>query len=134
LDLDPNNPSNNGYKNEDFIVWMRTAAMPTFRKLYRKLISNGSNTFQNGLPQGNYILSINYSNNFFIYFCFFSERISFFQDYPVSSFNGRKQFIISTTSWMGGKNPFLGWAYIVVGIICIIAFVAFFVLHKTWKT
>ena len=57
-----------------------------------------------------------------------------FQDYPVASFNGRKQFIISTTSWMGGKNPFLGWAYIGVGIICMVVFVAFFVLHKTWKT
>jgi hypothetical protein len=57
-----------------------------------------------------------------------------FQGYPVTSFAGRKQFLISTTSWMGGKNPFLGWAYIVVGIVCMIAFVAFFVLHKTWKT
>ena len=34
---------------------------------------------------------------------------------------------------MGGKNPFLGWAYIVVGIVCMIAFVVFFALHKTWK-
>jgi hypothetical protein len=56
-----------------------------------------------------------------------------FKDYPVKSFAGRKQFIISTTSWMGGKNPFLGWAYIVVGIACMIAFVVFFALHKTWK-
>jgi hypothetical protein len=43
---------------------MRTAAMPTFRKLYRKLVSNGSDKFQNGLPQGNYVLTINYSKNF----------------------------------------------------------------------
>ena len=59
--LDPSNDDNNGYQNEDFIVWMRTAAMPTFRKLYRKLSSNGSGTFQNGLPQGNYTLTVTYS-------------------------------------------------------------------------
>ncbi len=59
--LDPDNPSNNGYENEDFIVWMRTAAMPTFRKLYRKLNSSDTVTFANGLPQGNYMLNITYS-------------------------------------------------------------------------
>jgi len=40
---------------------MRTAAMPTFRKLYRKLISNGTGTFQNGLPKGTYTLQVQYS-------------------------------------------------------------------------
>lgn len=59
--LDPNNTENNGYQNEDFIVWMRTAAMPTFRKLYRRLVPTASGTFQNGLPAGNYTLAINYS-------------------------------------------------------------------------
>jgi hypothetical protein len=60
LELDPNNSDNNGYDNEDFIVWMRTAAMPTFRKLYRKLVPTSGGSFQNGLPQGNYILKITY--------------------------------------------------------------------------
>jgi hypothetical protein len=63
LQLDPSNPDNNGYENEDFIVWMRTAAMPTFRKLYRKLSSNATGSFQNGLPKGTYTITITYSNN-----------------------------------------------------------------------
>ena len=58
-DLDPNNPDNNGFQNQDFIVWMRTAAFPTFRKLYRKIIHSG--IFDAGLPKGNYILEIDYS-------------------------------------------------------------------------
>jgi hypothetical protein len=53
---------------------MRTAAMPTFRKLYRKLSSNGTGTFQSGLPQGTYVLSVVYSNN---YLFPFNEKNSF---------------------------------------------------------
>lgn len=58
-DLDPSDLSNNGYENEDLMVWMRTAALPNFRKLYRRV--NHTGTFQNGLPVGNYILAIGYS-------------------------------------------------------------------------
>lgn len=109
--LDPNNEDNNGFQNTDFIIWMRTAALPNFRKPYRILIKNQNIIFKTGLPAGNYILEI--ENNF-----------------NVSAFFGRKRFIISTTSWAGGKNSFLGIAYVVVGIICIILSIAFFGLHK----
>ena len=58
-DLDPSeNNSNNALLNEDLIVWMRTAAFPNFRKLYRKIEkTNDSST----LAKGNYKLSIDYS-------------------------------------------------------------------------
>ena len=58
-ELDVNDTDNNGFKNQDFIVWMRTAAFSTFRKLYRKIIHE--NDFNNGLPKGEYQLDINYS-------------------------------------------------------------------------
>lgn len=50
---------NNGFLNQDFIVWMRTAAFSTFRKLYRKI--ENKDDFKDGLPKGEYKLSINYS-------------------------------------------------------------------------
>lgn len=50
---------NNGYKNDDFIIWMRVAAFPTFKNLYRRL--SRTNEFADGLPAGNYVLHISYS-------------------------------------------------------------------------
>ena len=37
--------------------------------------------------------------------------------------------VISTVSWLGGKNDFLGYAYIAVGSICIVLALAFLVKH-----
>jgi len=59
-ELDPDNPSNNGLENEDFIVWMRTAALPNFKKLYRIVNSSALEGSRNGLVAGNYSLSISY--------------------------------------------------------------------------
>ncbi|XP_035278561.1 cell cycle control protein 50A-like [Anguilla anguilla] len=106
LDTDPDN---NGFINEDFIVWMRTAALPTFRKLYRIIEKK---TEAPTLLKGSYTLHVTYN-------------------YPVLTFDGRKRVILSTISWMGGKNPFLGIAYITVGSICFFLGIVLLVIrHK----
>ncbi|KAM4695392.1 cell cycle control protein 50A [Discoglossus pictus] len=110
-ELDPSDIDDNGFINEDFIVWMRTAALPTFRKLYR-LIEKTDATYP-ALPPGNYSLLIEYN-------------------YPVRSFDGRKRMILSTISWMGGKNPFLGIAYITVGSICFFLGVVLLIIHHKY--
>lgn len=57
-ELDPSDPSNNGFINQDFLVWMRRSALPDFRKLYRR-ITEGD--YATGLPAGDYSLEIAYS-------------------------------------------------------------------------
>jgi len=91
------------FEDEDFIVWMRTAGLPDFKKLHRIINTD--------LAPGNYSFQVR--NNF-----------------PVSSFSGKKHLVLSTTTWIGGRNPFLGYAYIVVGAICFILGIVFGVKHK----
>jgi hypothetical protein len=50
-------------------------------------------------------------------------------DFPVEKYSGTKSILISTRTVMGGKNPFLGIAYLVVGGLCIILGAVFLATH-----
>ena len=78
---------------EHFIVWMRTAGLPNFRKLWGRI--------DDGLEPGSYELWID--NN-----------------YQVEPFQGAKSFVLSTTNALGGKNYFLAVCYITVGTLCLL--------------
>ena len=90
-----------GVKNEHFIVWMRTAALPNFRKLYGRIDA--------GIEKG------------------INLDFTVVSRFPVDSFKGTKTIVLSTTSWLGGKNPFLGYAYFGVGGLCIVLAILFFI-------
>ena len=78
-------------------------------KLYRRIIHNGD--LAAGLPASQeYQLTIQYN-------------------YKVTPFKGTKSVILATTSLLGGKNPFLGIAYIVVGCICFLMGILFLFIH-----
>eukprot|EP00091_Calanus_sinicus_P003089 TRINITY_DN13239_c0_g1_i1.p1 TRINITY_DN13239_c0_g1~~TRINITY_DN13239_c0_g1_i1.p1 ORF type:complete len:155 (-),score=21.52 TRINITY_DN13239_c0_g1_i1:79-543(-) len=78
-ELDVDNPNNNGLENEDLIVWMRSAPLGNFRKLWRRIDHNDRKhvELKDGLHTG-YIYTIEIDYN-----------------YQVSGFNGRKKVIIT---------------------------------------
>lgn len=88
---------------------MRTAALPTFRKLYGKI---------EGDFDANDEITVVIENNYNTY-----------------SFGGKKKLVLSTTSWIGGKNDFLGIAYLSVGGVCLflaITFILLYVIKPRW--
>uniref|UniRef100_A0A8C3X2H1 Cell cycle control protein n=1 Tax=Catagonus wagneri TaxID=51154 RepID=A0A8C3X2H1_9CETA len=110
-ELDEEDPGNNGFINDDFIVWMRTAAFPTFKKLYRRL--HRIQHFTEGLPAGSYSF--------------------LFLDFPVSRFQGEKSVVLSTLTWSGGSSLFLGLAYVVTGAVTWLAFFSMMAIHLRLK-
>lgn len=75
-------------EDERFITWMRAAGMKNFKKPY--------GIIHEDMNAGKYTLKI--ENN-----------------YPVQSFDGTKNFFMSTTNSYGGRNEFLAICYLVVG-------------------
>lgn len=113
-ELDVLNPTNNGFINDDLIVWMREAAFPNFKKLYG-VLNRVDQPFVNGLPAGNYSIEISYN-------------------FPVQYFRGRKEVVLTTLTWFGGQNHFLPIAYLVTSsLILLIAVILTVVWCKCGK-
>ncbi|XP_008794491.2 putative ALA-interacting subunit 2 isoform X2 [Phoenix dactylifera] len=98
--LDPSIPLSD---QEDLIVWMRTAALPTFRKLYGIIEED---------IDADEIITVHLFNNYNTY-----------------SFGGKKKIVLTTSNWLGGKNGFLGMAYIATGTFFILISVLFALIH-----
>lgn len=114
------NPPPNLQEDEHFQNWMRTAGLPTFSKLYGR--NDGST-----LPAGQYRVQIFYSELPFMTFPWcWSHSLP---DFPVQGYKGTKSLVISTVSWIGGKNPFLGWAYVAAAAVFVLLAVAGTIRH-----
>lgn len=82
---------------------MRTAALPKFRKLYGRIEKD---------LHANDKLEIVIHNNYNTY-----------------SFGGKKTLVLSTTTWIGGKNDFLGVAYLTIGGLCLFLATCFILVY-----
>ena len=93
--------------DEHFIVWMRIAGLPNFRKLWGRIEGKQ-------LEKGKYDIIIN-------------------DNFKVSTFSGKKFFVLTTVNSFGGKNNFLGIAYIVIGCISLIFNFVFLIGFNIYK-
>ena len=95
-------------ENEHFIVWMRPSPLPNFRKLWGRIetqIDAGTN------------IKVEITNNYDV-----SKLI------PTPE--AKKYLIITTVNSFGGKNTFLAIGCLILGGICIILGIIFFIGFK----
>ncbi|TFK72593.1 cell cycle control protein [Pluteus cervinus] len=92
------NPPPDLQNDEHFQNWMRTAGLPTFTKLYGR---NDNDVLQKG-----------------------RYRLIIGLNFPVLPYKGTKSVVISTVSWIGGRNPFLGWAYVAAAAVFVLLAIA----------
>ncbi|KAJ5414465.1 hypothetical protein N7509_001092 [Penicillium cosmopolitanum] len=93
----------NLHEDEDFMVWMRTAGLPSFSKMSRR-------NDDTAMEKGTYQLDI--TDRMF--------EMEWLGNSMSPSTPARKAILLSTRTVMGGKNPFMGIAYVVVGGVCVL--------------
>jgi len=79
--------------DQDFMVWSRIATLSDFRKLYRKITVD--------LPAGTYVWNV-------------LER------FDTTSMGAEKHIVLTTVSWVGGKNQVLGALFITMGALLLL--------------
>lgn len=93
-------------EDEHFVVWMRIAAMPTFRKLW--------GIIEEDLDEGTYYVDV-------------------LVNYDVSDWDGKKSIVFSTANELGGRNFFLGMTYLIAGGVCILSAGIFLIINAVKK-
>ncbi|KAA8911207.1 hypothetical protein TRICI_003929 [Trichomonascus ciferrii] len=83
--------------------WMRTAGLPKFSKLALR-------NDDDDLKSGRYTVDIGLN-------------------FPVLKYDGTKSIVLTTRTVIGGKNPFLGIAYLVVAGLCFVLGIVFLIKH-----
>lgn len=79
-------------QDEHWMIWQRPAGQKTTRKLYGRVM--------NDIPEGTDL------------------TLTVFNRYNTYNFDGTKSFVLSTNSWMGGKNYVLPGFYLACGGLC----------------
>lgn len=93
-------------EDPDFMVWFSPAASTNFLKVLGKI--------EDGLPAGDY-------------------RVQVTNGWDEEMFAGQKNFVLLTTTAMGGSSPFLGACYLICGFVLVVLSAGFSAVYCATK-